>query len=189
MLKGKIILLNGVSSSGKSTLSKELVKELSNFFHFSIDDYDIMIERIEDRENERLIPVPTEDFFHDTIRMFSDKGINLIIDQILHNDFTMEDCLFKLKDYPVLFVGVHCPIEELERREVNRGDRAIGQAKFQLQYVHQQNELYDIEVDTYLDSIECCVSRITEKINGDFLPLGFEKTYEMFKNKLKRMES
>ena len=40
MSKGKIILLNGVSSSGKSSLSKELLKNLKNYFYFSIDDFD-----------------------------------------------------------------------------------------------------------------------------------------------------
>ncbi|MGA9226013.1 MAG: hypothetical protein WB217_06725 [Mesobacillus sp.] len=38
MNKGKIILLNGVSSSGKSSLSKELVKLMPDYFHLSIDD-------------------------------------------------------------------------------------------------------------------------------------------------------
>ncbi|MEH7884353.1 hypothetical protein V7654_08500 [Bacillus sp. JJ1609] len=63
MKKGKIILLNGVSSSGKTSLSKELINLLPDYFHISIDDFDTIIERIEDRENDRLIPVPTEHFF------------------------------------------------------------------------------------------------------------------------------
>lgn len=73
MNKGKIILLNGVSSSGKTTLSKELVKNAVDYFHLSIDDFDIIIERMENRENNKLIPVPTEYFFHRTIAMFSDR--------------------------------------------------------------------------------------------------------------------
>lgn len=91
MTKGLIIVLNGVSSSGKSSLAKELVKELPDFFHLSIDDFDLIIEKMEDRTGERLIPVPTEHFFHRTIQMFSDKGINLVVDQILHDSETLLD--------------------------------------------------------------------------------------------------
>jgi chloramphenicol 3-O phosphotransferase len=61
--KGTIIVLNGVSSSGKSSLAKELTKFLPNFFAFSIDDFDIVIEKMEDRVVERLIPIETEYFF------------------------------------------------------------------------------------------------------------------------------
>lgn len=164
MNKGKIIFLNGVSSSGKSTLAKELVKELPDFFHMSIDDFDIFIDKMEDRANEHLIPVETEYFFHRTIAMFSDKGINLIVDHILHDNFTREDFFKALSDHPVLMVGVHCPVEELERREIARGDRHIGQARNQLDFVHN-NEKYDIEVNTYDTSIEECVRKIIERLN------------------------
>ncbi|WP_162785298.1 AAA family ATPase [Bacillus sp. P14.5] len=92
MSKGKIILLNGVSSSGKSTVAGAIVKKLPNYFHLSIDDYDYIIEKMEDRDNQRLIPVPTEYFFHKTVAMFSDKGVNLVVDQILFNEETHEDC-------------------------------------------------------------------------------------------------
>jgi len=77
MTKGLITVLNGVSSSGKSTLVKELVHELPDFFHLSIDDFDSVIDKMEDRRGERLIPVPTEYFFHRTIQMCSDKGNKL----------------------------------------------------------------------------------------------------------------
>lgn len=64
MNTGTAIFLNGVSSSGKSSLAKEMIKHFPDFFHLSIDDFDLMIEKMEDRASERLIPVPTEYFFH-----------------------------------------------------------------------------------------------------------------------------
>jgi chloramphenicol 3-O phosphotransferase len=164
MTKGNIILLNGVSSSGKTNLSKELTKLLPDYFHLSIDEFDNLIEKMEDRGNGRLIPVPTEYFFHRTIAMFSDRGINLIVDQLLHDRFTIDDCLAVLQGYPVFFVGVHCPIEELERREQARGDREPGLAKRQLQFVHQQNEVYDIEVNTHLESHASSAKKISDKL-------------------------
>lgn len=162
MAKGNIILLNGVSSSGKSSLAKALVKRLPDHFHYSIDDFDLVIERMEDRENQRLIPVSTEYYFHRTIKMFSDSGINLVVDQILHNEDTLIDCMNTLEGYPIYFVGVHCPLHELEVREVARGDRMLGLSKEQLKYVHQQNEAYDLEVNTGQDSLDTCADNIVK---------------------------
>jgi chloramphenicol 3-O phosphotransferase len=165
MNRGKIIFLNGVSSSGKSTLANGLVKLMPSYFQMSIDDFDLFIEKMEDREKNHLIPVETEYFFHRTIAMFSDRGINVVVDHILHDNFTREDCFKTLADYPILFVGVHCSLEELERREKVRGDRNIGQAKRQLEHVHK-SEIYDIEVNTFAESVEECSNKIIKMLNN-----------------------
>lgn len=174
-MKGNIIFLNGVSSAGKSTLSKEIVKLLPNYFHFSVDDFDTIIERMEERGTDRLIPVPTETFFHRSIAMFSDQGIHLIIDHVLYDQETITDAYHTLRNYPIYFVGVHCPVEELERREMVRGDRRIGQARLQLQFVHQQNEDYDIEVDTFTNGTEESAQAIAEFVLANEASLGFSK--------------
>ncbi|MNI97424.1 Chloramphenicol phosphotransferase-like protein [compost metagenome] len=57
---------------------------------------------------------------------------------------------------------MHCPPEELARRERERGDRAIGQALKQLEIVHKE-EVYDVEVDTYVDSAEHCAEQIVQQ--------------------------
>ncbi|MEH7443510.1 AAA family ATPase [Bacillus sp. JJ1122] len=181
MNKGKIILLNGVSSFGKSSLSNELVKLLPEFFHFSIDDFDTIIERMEDREYERLIPVPTEHFFHRNLAMFSEKGVNLIVDHILHDEDTFKDCIAILEHYPVFFVGVHCPADELKRREIARGNRTIGQAVRQLDFVHQQKEVYDVEVDTFQMSLQSAAKVIAVKLDEMKAPAGWSNTVENFK--------
>jgi len=164
MTTGMIIVLNGVSSSGKSSIAKELVKKLPDFFHLSIDDFDSVIDKMEDRAGERLIPVPTEYFFHRTIQMFSDKGINLVVDQILHDSELLLDFEAVLRGYPVVLVGVHCSLSELEKREQSRGDRRSGLAKSQLQFVHQQKENYTVEVDTSCDSLSSCVQKILSSL-------------------------
>lgn len=121
---------------------------------------------MEDRVAKRYIPVPTEYFFHRTIQMFSDKGINLVVDQILLDSFTFRDFTETLSG-PVLLVGVHCSISELERREQSRGDRKSGLAVSQLTFVHQQREMYDVEVDTSFDTISSCVELILEVLESD----------------------
>lgn len=179
MEKGMIIVLNGVSSSGKSTLAKEITKLLPEFFAFSVDDYDLVIEKMEDRENERLIPIETEYFYYKNVAMFSDRGVNLILDQILHDPITLQSFYETLKSYPILLVGVHCPVEELKRREELRGDRRIGQAISQLSFVHKQ-EIYDIEVNTYAKSMMENAKEIVDCLESDTPLLGFEKSLEQF---------
>ncbi|MDF2802024.1 MAG: hypothetical protein K0S61_1927 [Anaerocolumna sp.] len=180
MKRGNIIFLNGVSSSGKSTLANALVRLMPSYFHMSLDDFDIFIGRMEDRENNHLIPVETEYFFHRTIAMFSDRGIHVVVDHILHNSFTREDCFNVLADYPVLFVGVHCPLDELERREKVRGDRDIGQAKVQLEVVHKV-EIYDIEVNTLLESLENNTNKIIAALNNIEHHNGLLQTSKQYK--------
>ena len=63
MKKGKLILLNGVSSSGKTTIAKELLKHLPDYFYCGLDNFDLLIEQMEEREIRHLIPVETEYFF------------------------------------------------------------------------------------------------------------------------------
>jgi chloramphenicol 3-O phosphotransferase len=179
--KGMIIVLNGVSSSGKSTLAKELTKLLPDFFSFSVDDYDLVIEKMEDRENERLIPIETEYFYYKNVAMFLDRGVNLILDQILHDPITLQNFYETLKSYPILFVGVQCPVEELTRREKLRGDRQIGQANSQLSFVHKQ-EIYDIEVDTYSNSMMECAKEIVDCLARNTPLFGFEKSLEQFES-------
>ncbi|WP_342438860.1 hypothetical protein NSS79_07535 [Paenibacillus sp. FSL L8-0436] len=63
-------------------------------------------------------------------------------------------------------VGVFCPLDELERREKERGDRRIGQAKEQLEFVHME-EAYDLKVDTFRDGLEGCVEKILQQMQAE----------------------
>lgn len=165
MHKGKIVLMNGVSSSGKSTVAKELAKILPDYFHVSIDDYDYLIEKMEDREKGKLIPIETDILFHRQLRILSDFGVNLIVDTVIANEMVLEDFQKTFIGYPVIFVAVHCPIDILNRREKERRDRNIGQAVQQLDFVHQ-NIQYDLEIDTHLQSLEFNTKLIYEFIQS-----------------------
>lgn len=72
------------------------------------------------------------------------------------------------------FIKVTCPVEELERREKARGDRQIGFAKMQLDWVHRHGE-YDIEVDTHSHTTEQNVERLKELIGSGQKPQALER--------------
>ena len=66
-----------------------------------------------------------------------------------------------LYESPVLYVNVFCPIEELRRREKERGDRSIGLWESQLDEMFPQDK-YDITVDTFAHTPEECADKIIE---------------------------
>nr|WP_227011848.1 chloramphenicol phosphotransferase CPT family protein [Paenibacillus lutimineralis] len=87
---------------------------------------------------------PIISMYYSTIKLFSEMGLNVIVDTVIDNDKRFNDYLDVLFDHPTLFVGVICSKEELIRREQIRGDRKIGLANSQFNTVYCFNE-YDLE--------------------------------------------
>lgn len=99
-------------------------------------------------------------------------GENVVVDHILLNnerlksdngEGTFQDFKKQLEEYEVLYVHVICPIEELRKREAERGDREIGNAEGQIPYLEPQ-EGYDITIDTSNASINECANKILELV-------------------------
>lgn len=168
MNKGNIIFLNGTSSAGKTTLTRKIQETMSEpYFHLSLDTYESMApeQYLEDDFWKTLNISATA--MHHSIAVFSDLGINTIVDTVIldipEEKNWIPDCARILSDYPALFVGIHCPLEELERREKKRGDRDIGQAKWQLERIHG-HKIYDLEINTYENTMDECVAHIKSKM-------------------------
>lgn len=151
-VKGKIILLNGTSSAGKSTLCKALKTVLNEPFWYMASDQFIEIGMAPTRKNKGgkfdwgdLRPT-FFDGFHHVLPAFAGAGNNLIVEHIVEVESWLDDLLRLLHGFDVFFVGVHCPLEELEKRERERGDRKIGEARYHLK-THDYCQ-YDFEVDS-----------------------------------------
>jgi len=150
MEKGKIIFLNGVSSSGKTTLAKTLQERLTEpFFRLGADMFggDILPEKFltnDDAEVKFCLKAYSAMFY--TIKTYSDMGFNTVVEHVLGKD-NLKESIRILHDYPVLFVHVICPLEELRRREKERGDRQKGQGEDGLIWLAPQ-DTYDLTVDT-----------------------------------------
>jgi len=63
----------------------------------------------------------------------------------------------------VVWVGVHCPTEVIEQRERDRGDRIVGQARGHAHPVHSWTD-YDLEVDTSLLSPDGCAASVFDEM-------------------------
>ena len=166
MEKGKIICLNGVSSSGKSTLAKALQDKLNEpYYLMSEDTFTFMLPEkfngfINDTaENEPIWEEALVNYYH-VIKLYSDRGYNVIVDTVLDDETWLNCMIDLLYENPVLFVHVTCPKDELIKREQKRGDREIGMAVGQLAYLCPKEPINDITVDTHAHTTEECVCQI-----------------------------
>jgi len=166
MNKGKIICLNGVSSSGKSTLAKSLQENLKQpYYWMSEDTFTFILPekfnifKHDTIENERIWDQAIINYYH-AVKMYSDRGYNVIVDGVLDDEEWVDIFVEILHDNPVLFIHVTCPNEELIKRELERGDREIGLAIEQLAYLSPREQIYDTTVDTHFNTIEECTNKI-----------------------------
>ena len=167
--QGEIIFLNGVSSAGKTTLSKTLQHKLATPYYWLAEDVfrDMTPEKFdnEDSEENEQAWINTIFGMYHTARMYSDLGMNIIIDTVTDDDLFLDKAVALLHDYPTLFVHVTCPLEEMQRREKERGDRIIGLAEEQQPLLCPLDNTYDITVDTHNNTYEECADKVMELLD------------------------
>ena len=171
-----IVFLNGCTSAGKSSIARSLQDQLEDpYLLTGLDDALRMMPLryhnhpegfFFDRDQNDLVRFNLGDVGWATLiahqksaAAMARSGVNLILDQVVLTAEIRGNWTASLSGLDVLTVGVHCDVAELERREINRADRLIGQALGQLDLVHEGMR-YDIEVDTTHVSPERAASQI-----------------------------
>ena len=153
-MSGKILLLNGASSCGKSTLAQALQRSLPlPVWHYSIDHLNAANVLPQARIESGEFPWPTLrqqffDGFHRSIPALAGAGNHLIVEHIVETQAWMNRLLALLADFDVFFIGIHCPLQELERRERQRGDRRIGETRADFEVIHTFGR-YDFECSSF----------------------------------------
>ncbi len=84
--------------------------------------------------------------FHSTIAAVATAGNHVILEHILETPGWLDELKQLFSPFDTVFVGVMCPLETLEQRELARGDRPIGSAKQDFHNIHNGLR-YDLEVD------------------------------------------
>ncbi|PRX69148.1 chloramphenicol 3-O phosphotransferase [Nonomuraea fuscirosea] len=176
---GQVLLLNGTSSSGKSSIAEQLLLVLDRpFFHMPVDAINAMRAR---RRTLELAPdelaatlARTRAGFHRAVAGMAQAGNDLVVDYVLSEQWRLLDCLTVLNGLDVVFIGVHCSEQELTRRERARGDRQPGQAATQLRQVHSYGT-YDIECDTTTNSPRDCAWTIKQSLAQLPTPRAFDR--------------
>lgn len=168
MRHGRIIFLNGTSSSGKSAIARELLTILDGdpYFHMAVDAFGAMRARNEVAP-ERLDDVlrRTRTGFHRAVAGMAAAGNDIVVDHVLSEPWRLADCLEVLAGADVFLVGVHCALPELERRERARADRPQGLAALQYAKVHAHG-VYDLECDSGTATARACAEQVKAHVEG-----------------------
>ena len=160
----KVIILNGVSSAGKTSLAHAIQQEArSTFLHVEMDAFIsflpnghefkpewFKLERI-DSEFGKLPRISNGQRGEALLRVMRSfvmeaaiSGLDLVVDEVCH--------LKEVTDYRSRIPNAHivkvfAPLAVIEEREKARGDRLIGLAREQSMNLHDRID-YDAEVDT-----------------------------------------
>ena len=147
MTDNRMILLNGPSSAGKSTIAEELRKKLllrgTEPVIISIDDYMKVSTDEEIWEDDVFEIVP--DMCRD-IRAALERGEWVIVDHVITSARIYEAHLAAAAGFSTVTVLVTCSLETLRKREKERGNRFEGSAEASLRYLYPR-EGYDLRID------------------------------------------
>ena len=191
MDEGTIVVLNGTSSAGKSTiagelqrtgdapmlhLSLDLVSEMvpDGFFVMSADEVDppavdgvLWITTDDGRRvaDMRIGPlgVRLKEAMYRTALAMAATGFDVVVDDVIIDPRSIEVMAELLSD-DAYFVGVRCSKDEAVRRERARGDRGLGRVEVQYDLVHAHAG-YDLEVDTTDTPAAECAARIRDALS------------------------
>lgn len=178
---GTVIILNGPSASGKSSIQKEFqylmmpnlwiklgidnlfdspmpVINLENIKFWQSKNPIRWVETIQDTEKNSVISLFTGEqgekvayAMNSAIAEYAKNGCNIIVDYIAYKKEWIHDLRQKLKNIKTYWVKINVPLNILEEREVGRGTSPKGHARSHYYTVHWDID-YDLEVFTIQDN-------------------------------------
>ena len=149
-LKSTIIILNGPSASGKSSIQEAFIRKsespwikigIDNFFIGVLSNYYIFGEYKPQNPNYKIMEGITSedelkrpiftlkvgpagdkiiDGMNRSIKAYADAGNDIIVDYIAYNPVWLENLVKLLKNHKVIVVSVNLPLEILEQRECKK---------------------------------------------------------------------
>lgn len=206
-MAGQIIIVNGTSGSGKSTTCGLFVNRASDFWlTYGIDHFmgstfprkfghhgalcreGIYAEALEASDPDGPLRwyfsaagAKAFSVFHEWIATASRQGCNVILDHLMMLDPpVLQDCIWRLRDLPVLFVNLKPPyevlLERVAKREIGNRFSNSSYSSAQVSASRQRldrlrpwfydavyaNTCYDLEID----SARCSPEQICEQIEN-----------------------
>lgn len=145
-MTARIILLNGTSSAGKSTLAAALRPLLPDTFCYYASDQ---------LADKGFRPIDLDARwqgrnaffagFHRSIAAFASAGLDLLVEHVIEQASWANQLEALLQPFDLFRVGVRVPLDVLEQRERMRGDRVLGEAREHM--ATHGHCTYDLEVE------------------------------------------
>jgi chloramphenicol 3-O phosphotransferase len=178
---GTVIILNGPSAAGKSSIQKEfqylmmpnlwIKLGIDNLFDKPMPDITLenlqywqtknpirWVETTKDAAQNNVITLFTGEQgdkvaygMNSAIAGYAQAGCDIIADYIAYKKEWLDDLRTKLKDVKTYWVKVNIPLSVLEEREAARGTSPKGHGRSHYDVVHWDIK-YDFEVNSATDS-------------------------------------
>jgi chloramphenicol 3-O phosphotransferase len=174
-VRADVIVLNGGSSSGKSSIAICLQRRLAGLWlRLGIDDLIRALSHgpsdtttagtLDFKPDGSIAVAPAfrtiQASWYEGLAAIARTGTGVILDEVfLDGGDSQAGLENSLRGLDVVWVGVRCDSEIAEARELQRGDRARGLARYQSERVHA-GVSYDIVVDTSDTSSDICAMSI-----------------------------
>lgn len=192
-----ILILNGASSSGKTTLSRALQAQWARpLLHLGTDTIVAMlpaeyvgmkpsarqgIEFVNDaddrgpivRARRGEVARRVEDGFALALRSLAEGGHDLVLDLVLYDPASLHSYVRAFRGIQTYFIGVRCDLSVLEARELARGDRFANLSRSQHLLVHEFAKFYDFEVDTTTAGPHQLAGAIVDHVQTNQNPRSF----------------
>jgi chloramphenicol 3-O phosphotransferase len=173
-MTGSVIVLNGPSSAGKTTLAAALQRRFAAdgecWFVYGMDDYFAKVpfdwvtagKHVGPHADEGVVLEVVDGVFHmrlgpigrgvlaawrGAVASAARAGLNVIADDVVLTEDDWTGWLTDLDGVDTHWVRVHVDLDLIEAREHARGDRIPGQARAQYEDAYR-HPAYDAMVDT-----------------------------------------
>ncbi len=183
------MILNGTSSSGKSSIARELQGALPGYtLHTGIDlfgqmvpdDFYVSSDGVHPAAVDGLLWVTTDagrrvtemrlgpravqlkESMYRAAKAMASTGFNVVVDDVIMDERVVA-IICRLLAGEAYFIGVHCPKDVAVRRHEERGDRFPGLVETQFDVVHRHG-VYDVSVDTHANSPAECANVIRDLV-------------------------
>ena len=205
MTAGKIILLNGSSSAGKTTIARMLQQLYREpWQHMALDQFrDGMPDRFRglnspagdsgarglnvvpvERDGDRITEIRFGDVGRRVLRgmrrsiaTFAGEGNHVIVDDLMFEKSFLLDYLDVLTGLDVTFAGIRCDLKVVNAREATRPGRFPGTATSHFHTIHEHC-IYDVEVDTTDSTPRHCAQQIMRA--AERTPRAFDQMRKKF---------
>lgn len=169
MKKGRIVFLNGVTSSGKTSIVDALQERPGTFFYVVANDlFEQMIGERYLREDYWRYLSDAVFLMYRTARLFSECGRNVLIDGILVERPELAPHYARMQQLlagcPLDVVHVDCDLEICRQRNLARGDRYELQSQEQAALM-ALDIVYSCRVDTALHTPQQCAEQIAQALH------------------------
>jgi chloramphenicol 3-O phosphotransferase len=206
---GIVIVLNGPSAAGKSSIQKEFQNLMmpNLWIRLGIDQlFDSPLPEIkpenlsfwQSKNPIRWVETATDTQGNSLVTLFvgnqgekvvygmnsaiaeyAKNGCNIIVDYIAYDGAWLKDLEHKLKHIPTIYVKVEIPLEVLEQREKNRATSPVGHARSHYDFVYG-NHSYDLVVNSEKQSAHEIAKQIKQYIETSKALKGLYSTPQPF---------